>query len=190
MRWNELIAAHRRIYGSPYIGAPALGWLFYTLCFLSVLKLLPPFLDASNRAFVIGAMPLLSILSSLTLGVWLLRYMAATSVIMSGFLGCALCALALWAVPGNPVAALVLGACLGLVQGASFAAVAQLNTAPEDRALANGGLAQMGNLGNTAGTPVFLLVIGFAGFAGFMLGMALAFVLGALLHLGLSRRRA
>lgn len=189
VRWVELITAHRRIYGSAYIGAPALGWLFYTLCFVSVLTLLPGHLDPSERAFVIGAMPLLSILSSLTFGVWLLRFMPATGVVILGFTGCAGCALLLWLLPGNAVPALALGASLGLVQGASFAAVAQLNAAPEDRALANGGLAQMGNLGNTAGTPLFLALIGVAGYAGFAIGMACVFLVGALIHLWLARQR-
>ncbi len=186
---RDLITAHRRIYTSATIGAPALGWLFYTACFVSVLTVLPPFLDPAHRAVVLGAMPLLSILSSLTLGVWLLRYIKAVSVVITGFLGCALCAALLWLVPGHAGFALALGASLGLVQGASFAAVAQLNAAPEDRALANGGLAQMGNLGNTTGTPLMVAIIAAAGYGGLVGTLVVLFLGGAAIHLLLAARR-
>jgi len=189
VRLTELIQAHARIYRSPFIGAAAWGWLFYTACFVSVLTLLPPYLPPDSRAFVIGAMPLLSILSSLTLGVWLLRWMPAAAVVTLGFALCAGCAAGLAVVPGSPVAALALGAAIGLVQGASFAAVPQLNAAQEDRALANGGLAQMGNLGNTLGTPVMLGVIGWQGYGGFMGALAALYLCGGVLHLALGRQR-
>ncbi len=190
VRLAELVTAHRRIYGSPHIGAPAMGWLFYTICFVSVLTVLPPFLDPAERAVIIGAMPLLSILSSLTLGVWLLRHIRATSVVILGFAACAACAAALWAVPGHALAALALGASLGLVQGASFAAVAQLNAAAEDRALANGGLAQMGNLGNTTGTPLMVGIIATAGYGGLTAALGVLFLCGACVHLFLRWKRA
>jgi len=185
----DLIRAHGRIYSSARIGAPAIGWLFYTICFVSVLTVFPPYVAPELRALVIGGMPLMSILSSLTLGVVLLRYMAATSVVIIGFLACALCAAALWALPGHPVIALMLGGSLGLVQGASFAAVPQLNAAPEDRALANGGLAQMGNLGNTSGTPIMVVVLGLLGYGGMMGVLTLIFLGGAVAHFALSLRR-
>ncbi|MEM1386181.1 MAG: MFS transporter [Pseudomonadota bacterium] len=186
---SMLARAHLRLYGSARIGAAAWGWLFYTICFLSLLTLIPPYIDESQRAFVVGAMPLMSILSSLTLGVWLLRRITAAQVVMLGFVLSAGTALALVGAPGQPTLALLLGASLGLVQGASFAAVAELNAAPEDRALANGGLAQMGNLGNTIGTPLMLWVVTMAGYAGFMAAIALVLLLGAVVHILLSARR-
>ena len=185
----DLIQAHRRIYTSPRIGAPALGWLFYTACFVSVLTVFPPYLPPHLRAFVIGAMPLMSILSSMTLGVYLLRYIQAVTVVMIGFGTCAVFAALLWLFPGQPVLALALGAGLGLVQGASFAAVAQLNATPSDRALANGGLAQMGNLGNTTGTPLMVAIIAGAGYGGLMLALIVLFSGGLLVHLLLRWRR-
>ncbi|MDJ0825494.1 MAG: MFS transporter [Rhodobacter sp.] len=186
---GELVRAHGRIYRSARIGAPALGWLFYTACFVSVLTVFPPFVAAEWRAIVAGAMPLMSILSSLTLGVLLLRYIEAVSVVMIGFGVCAGFSVILWAMPGQPALALGLGAGLGLVQGASFAAVAQLNERAEDRALANGGLAQMGNLGNTSGTPIMVAVIGGAGYGGLMWALAALFLAGAAVHLRLRARR-
>ncbi len=188
-RLAELAQAHRRIYADPAIGAPAWGWLFYTSSFVSILTVLPPFLPEGARAFTIGAMPLMSILSSMTLGVWLLRRTSAVRVIELGFVLCAALTGALLLLPGSPVLALALGAALGLVQGASFAAVPQLVPALPDRALANGGLAQTGNLGNTTGVPLMLAVIGVAGYAGLMTVLCLLFLVGALVHWLLDRRR-
>ena len=65
----------------------------------------------------------------------------------------------------------------------------ELNPATEDRALANGGLAQMGNLGNTFGTPILLAVLSVAGYGGMMVLLTVIFVLGGALHLWLGQRR-
>ncbi len=186
---REVVTAHRRIYTSPSIGAPALGWLFYTICFLSALTLLPPFIDPEWRTFVVGAMPLVSIISSMTLGVMLLRTLAAWKVVVFGFILSAWAIGALIMFPGDPYAAIALGAAIGLVQGATFAAVPQLNEAAEARSLANGGLAQMGNLGNTIGTPIMLTVIASSGYGGFMTVLLLLFIVGGAAHMWLSTKR-
>lgn len=186
---QELLGAHRRIYSSVRIGASAFGWLFYTACFVSVLTVLPPFLDESVRAFVLGAMPLASILVSLTLGVWLLRHISAVAVVVLGFLACAACAVCLWIWPGDPRGALALGLGLGLVQGASFASVPELNATAQDRALANGGMAQLGNLGNTLGTPLMVAIIAGFGYGGMMSSLLVLFLCGAAVHLLLQARR-
>lgn len=186
---QELLRAHQRIYCSSRIGAPALGWLFYTVCFVSVLTVLPPFLSEASRTATLGAMPLLSILSSLTLGMFLLRYVSAVTVVVTGFLICAgvTVLLAVW--PGLPVLALCLGAALGLVQGATFASVSQLTPDVSGRALANGGLAQMGNIGNTAGTPLMVAVIGVMGYGGLIWTLAVLLLAGAVVHLALAAAR-
>lgn len=187
---RALIGRHVAIYRSPFLAAPAIGWLFYTLSYVSILTLLPRFLDPNIRLIVIGAMPLVSIASSLILGVWLLRHISAVRVMQIGFAGAALSALALALAPGDPVICLVLATALGLVQGAGFAAVPELNAAPAGRAQANGALAQTGNIGNTLGTPLLLAVIGVAGHTGFMLVAAGLLTAGALGQVLLARRRA
>ena len=95
----------------------------------------------------------------------------------------------LWAMPGSPVLFLALGATLGLVQGSGFSVVPQLNQTLDDRALANGGMAQAGNLGNTVGTPLMVGVIAVAGYGGLMIMLCLLFLAGAGVHLALQRRR-
>lgn len=185
----HLLRQHITIYRSPYIGAAGVGWLFYTLCFVSLLTLLPKFIEPNIRAFVIGAMPLVSIASSMLLGVWLLRSMPATRVIEIGFLASSLFALTLIAAPGHPALCLALAAALGLVQGASFAAVPQLNEAANDCAAAYGSMAQTGNIGNTFGTPMLAAIIASFGHTGAMLAVGALFFLGLITHLWLGHRR-
>lgn len=160
--WPSLTTIARRhitVYTSPFIAAPALGWLFYTLSFVSLLTILPTMVEPHTRAFVASAMPIASIVSSLTIGNFMLRHVSAVIVIMSGFA----CAIALvlvfvWIGP-NAMLFIAIFAALGLVQGASFAAVPELNATVENRALANGGIAQTGNIGNGLGTPALLAVL-------------------------------
>ncbi|MGA9435656.1 MAG: MFS transporter [Roseobacter sp.] len=186
---RQVLRDHVKIYASPTISAPAFGWLFYTFCFVSILTVLPPFLEPAYRAAVMGAIPLASIAVSMTLGVALLRVMSAVNVILLGFAGSALAMLWLWMLPGDAVACLFLAGAMGLVQGASFAAVPQLNGTPAHQAQANGAMAQMGNLGNTLGTPVMALVLGGLGYAALPVVAGAAFICGAVVHVVLALRR-
>ena len=155
---GDILRRHITAYTSPFLAAPALGWLFYTLTFVSMLTILPTMTDPAQRAFVAAAMPLASIVSSMTIGNMLLGHLKAVSVIIAGF-ALAICLMLVFLVTG-PGAWLFIAifAALGLVQGATFAAVPQLNASLPDRALANGGIAQTGNLGNALGTPAMLAV--------------------------------
>jgi predicted MFS family arabinose efflux permease len=185
-----ILRDHVAIYRSPRISAAGLGWLFYTFCFVSVLTVLPPFLDPSERAFVTGAMPLASIASSMTIGVWALRRISAVSVVICGFGFSMVCMIWLGIDPANAYACIALAAALGLIQGASFAAVPQLNHTAETQVQANGAMAQMGNVGNTIGTPI--MVVGLAGF-GYMalpVFVGVALLMGLLVHLFLRRLRS
>ncbi|MFW8634311.1 MFS transporter [Cribrihabitans pelagius] len=189
-RLAALPALHLPVYRSPWVAAPGLGWLFYTCCFVAVLTVIPAYIPEAQRAFVLGMMPLASIAVSMTLGVALLRHMAAVRMVQLGFLLCAAAALWLWAAPGLPAACIALAAAMGLVQGGSFAAVPQLNASAADRAGASGALAQMGNLGNTIGTPLMVLALAAGGFGGMMAVLLALFLSGAAVHLLLTLRRA
>ncbi len=183
-----ILRRHVSIYRSPFTSAPGIGWLFYTLSFVSTLTLLPPFIDPEIRLAIIGALPLVSIISSLVIGVRLLKYVSPVGVMQIGFSAAAGCALALMIAPGQPVLCLLLAASLGLVQGAGFAAVPDLNASAEDRAQANGALAQTGNIGNTIGTPLLLAIIAATGHTGFMVAVAVLLCAGAASQAGLAAR--
>jgi len=188
-KMTELPALHLSIYRSPRISAPASGWIFFTMCFVSILTVMPTFIDPAIRALVIGAMPLASIVVSLTLGVWLLRYIAAVQVVQLGFAVAAIAMLWLGAMPGSPGGCMLLAAGMGLVQGASFAAVPELNNSTDTRAEANGAMAQAGNLGNMIGTPILVWVIGFFGHNGLAWVTGTFFLMGLGVHAWLATRR-
>ena len=125
----------------------------------------------------------------MTLGVGLLRLFRAVEVVIFGFGFSALAVFWLWASPAAPAACLALAAAMGLIQGSSFAAVAQLNTTPETQAQANGAMAQMGNLGNTLGTPVMALALAQWGYVSLPVLAGAAFLMGLTLHLFLDACR-
>lgn len=186
---RTILMHHATIYRSACIAAPGLGWLFYTFCFVSVLTVLPPFLSETSRAWVMGAMPLASIASSMTLGVLLLRYISAVNVVMIGFGSCAACVLWLFIVPAGPAACVALAACMGLIQGASFAAVPQLNDTATAQAQSNGAMAQMGNLGNTIGTPIIVAALALMGYAALPIFVGGALIAGLCVHFALGQMR-
>mgnify|MGYP000299380349 CR=1 FL=1 len=123
-----------------------------------------------------------------------LARLAAFRLVQAGFCVAILASFGLWATWGTGVFeacfALLLAAALGIVQGASFASLAQINPAAEDRARGAGAIAQLGNLGTTCGTPLLALIMaeaGAAGLAGFLIGFS---ALGVAIHSWQARRRA
>ena len=188
---ESLLAAHRAIYASPWLAAPATGFVCYTVTYVAVLTLLPAQMGDMG-GFIGVAMPLVSIAVSLSLGVWLLGRMPAVQLVQGGFAAAILAAFGLWLAWGGALAvgfALGIAASLGIVQGASFAALAQLNPEAEDRAKAAGAIAQLGNLGTTTGTPMLVWATekaGATGLAMFLIGFS---ALGILIHAVQTRRR-
>lgn len=190
---RAVLANHPRIYASPFIAAPALGWFFYTLTFVALLTVLPPYLPDASRTTLSFWMPIAGIIVSLTLGAQLLRRMSAVTIIQLGLAAAAASALLMWLMPGAFLPPVCLFGSLGLVQGASFTAIPQLNPDPADQALANGALAQMGNLGNLLGTPILLAMttpMGWdMGFDGAILFALVAYAGCAAVHFHAAARR-
>jgi predicted MFS family arabinose efflux permease len=188
--WRE----HLAIYRSPRIAAPATGFVFYTLLYVALLTLYPPLLPAPFGSIAALAMPLLSIAVSLTLGIWLLGRLGPVRLVQGGFAVALLAAPALALAGAAPAvalaAALVLAAALGLVQGASFAAIPALNPEPADRARAAGAIAQLGNVGTTLGTPLLALLVAATGPAAAALFAAPLCAAGIAIHAWQARRRA
>ncbi|MEO8241195.1 MAG: MFS transporter [bacterium] len=188
-----LFRQHLAIYASPFLGAPAMGFVCYTVTYVALLTLLPAAATPGWGGFVAVAMPLLSIVTSLTLGVWLLSRMAAVRVVQSGFALGIVASVALWLFWGSGLmetaAILLLSVAVGLMPGPSFAAMAQLNPSAEDRARASGAIAQLGNLGTTTGTPVMAIILAKTGVTGLSLFLATVYALGILIHALQARRR-
>lgn len=189
----SLAQQHLAIYRSPKLAAPAMGFVFYTVTYVAILTLLPGAVQGDWSKFVAVAMPLVSIIVSLTLGVWLLGQMPAFRVVQFGFALAILAAILLWMFWGQGTAqaaiACLLSSAMGIVQGASFASIPQLNAKQADRALAAGGIAQLGNLGTTTGTPALALILAHAGPTGLMLFLVVFSALGILVHSMQAARR-
>lgn len=186
----SVLRQHVEAYRSPNLAAPAVGWLFYTMTFVALLAVLPDLLPPDDRAAVATLMPLVSIAVALVAVSALLSVFSAVAITVFGFLASALVVLLFFA--SVPLAAVSIGvfAVLGLVQGASFAAVPELNTTNETRALANGALAQAGNIGNLVGTPLLLATLGVGGHGGMLLAVATLYLAGGAAHILMARARA
>ena len=184
-----VVRRHRTTYASPSIAAPALGWLFYTFTFVALTTVLPQLVPPEERTLTATLMPLASIAVSLTFGIALLRSMSAVGVVLLGLALSAAAAALMIATGVTAWGSIALLGTLGLVQGASFAAIPDLNPAPNDQALANGGMAQMGNLGNLAGTPVLLWALGAGGVTTTMGLAVISYAAAFALHVVLARKR-
>ncbi len=166
------------IYRSPRRIAPALGFVFHTLTFLALLTYLPRFLGPWTGPIL----PLIALIGTFGAG-FLARAMATQRILFLGFTGGATMMVLLLLVPESLRLAVVvpLFIVIGLVPGASFALVPELNAESADQALSNGAMAQMGNVGTAISTPLFALTLG----AGLM-GPALLFCALSLAGLSVS----
>lgn len=190
---GNLLAQHAAIYLSPRLSAPAMGFCCYTFLYVAVLTLLPPQTPETHRALIAAGMPLVSIAVSLTLGVLLLGRMSAVRLVQTGYLVAIPGFLILWAFwgqgAGMVAGGFILSGALGIVQGASFAAIPELNATADDRARAAGAVAQLGNLGTTTGTPVLAALLAVSGASGLALAAITLCAIGIALHSLQARRR-
>ena len=184
-----VLVAHKRAYTSPWISAPGAGWLVYTLTFVSLLALLPDRLPPQHAEWAAGLMPLVSIIVSLCFVPLLLRRLSSVSIVMLGFGLASALVLGNFLLNLDVLFVVSLFGVLGLVQGASFSAVPEINKTPEDQALAYGVMAQAGNTGNLLGTPLLLLVSTQWGDNLMYLFIAAIYLVGVLVHRVLSTRR-
>ncbi|MGR3805893.1 MFS transporter [Marinibacterium profundimaris] len=187
-RFGDVMGNLGRALRSPFVAAPGVAWLFYTLTFLALLAVLPDRLPPESRAPIVAAMPLLGTGVALLLVPVLLRHVAASWLTIAGFAAAA----ALVPVMGGvsvAVLCLTLYPVLGLVQGAGFAAVPELNLSDEGRAMGYGLMAQTGNIGNLAGTPLLLAVMGRGGEPALIWVVTGIYICACVVLLALHRRR-
>ena len=161
------VAIHRRIYARLVTVAPALGFVFYTFLFVALVALLPV---ALGRPGLAVTLPLVTLLTTL-MGGAACRWLAPHRVVAAGHAG-TLAGLAA-ETAGIPAGVILAFAAMGLVPGASFAAIPALNPDPRDRARATGAIAQLGNLGTVTGTPILAALLAWGGGTA-LLGAAMA----------------
>lgn len=147
--WPE----HRAIYGSARLSAPALGFLWHTLFFISILAVLPAAVGAPWTA---PLLPLLALAGTFGAGL-LARRHEPLGIAVAGFSASVVCAGLMLLVPEGASrvgAMLALMVLVGLVPGACFAAVPRLSADEASRARGFGALAQLGNVGTGLSTPI------------------------------------
>ena len=171
------LAEHRIIYSTPRLLIPGGGFVWYTVLFIALLAVLPVALNLP--VWTITTLPLVSIAGTLGGGV-LGRRLTPDRLVIAGFLlTIAASALVYLASPAIwPL--FVLFFVMALIPAASFAAIPYFNDSATDRARATGGIAQLGNVGTTTGTPIFVLAFDQAGLGAVCLVMAgfCVFVIG------------
>jgi len=145
------LSDHLMIYRTPSLFAPALGHGIYALMFLALVTYVP---GALSAPWLSPVLPLVGLIGSLGAGV-LARVVSPGLLVSGGFAAmAALFALVALAGPLAPWVAIIALTVSGVVAGGGFAAVPWLNPGEADRALSNGALAQLGNIGTFAGTPI------------------------------------
>lgn len=174
---------HLETYSTLPVALPGVGFVFYTITFVALLTFLP---QALGRPALALSLPLISLAATLGAGL-LCRRISPDRVALLGFvmgLGATLGMGFGWA--WMPELAFV---ALGLVPGASFAAIPWFNHTDATRARATGAIAQMGNLGTTTGTPIFAALLATGGLPAILWGLGL-FCLGGGLVLGVLGRKS
>jgi MFS family permease len=184
----SILRRHMTAYATPGIATPALAWLCYTLTFVSVLTALPLLTGDAAPTWLAAIAPLVSIAVALTVGVAILSRHPAQPVVTLGFALCAGVAVAILGMGFTTVTVLALFASMALVQSAGFAVVPQINADAQSRAMANGALAQMGNLGNLSGTPLLIALYQGAPLFGPFLFLITAYGGGVMITWVLGRR--
>ena len=179
------VAAHKAIYTTPRLLVPGLGHGLYTIFFVALVTFVPVVLERP-QLFVV--LPVAGLVGTFLAGL-LAQRLGPARVAQAGFALSGLLFAALPVLPDGLAATMVILAMLasGLIPGASFAAVPHLNASMEDRARANGGLAQLGNVGTFSGVPIMALLLPW-GLAGIMAFTVAACALGLIATLALYRR--
>ena len=163
---RSIVEAHRSIYTTPRLMVPGVGHGLYTIYFVALVTFLP---EVLGRPFLFVVLPVAGLIGTFLAG-FLARGLGPARVVMAGYVlsGSLFTAMAL--IPSlAPALCIVAMLCSGLIPGGSFAAVPALNEGLADRARANGGMAQLGNVGTFAGVPIMaaLLPWGLGGLMGF-----------------------
>lgn len=178
----RVISLHIQTYSSLRICLPGLGFVFYTVTFVALLTFLPLALARPELALTL---PLISLVATLGAGL-LCKRIAPDRVVLAGFLLGFGASLGLAA--GLPFAPELAFVALGLVPGASFAAIPHFNASAGAQSRATGAIAQLGNLGTTTGTPIFAALLSQSGLAGVLVGLGGFCLAGALVVFWLGQR--
>ena len=179
-----LLASHLAVWTRARLMAPGLGHGLYTSLFIALVTFLPAALGAP---WLSPLLPLTNLAGTFAAG-FAAKRIAPAALVSGGFAASA-AGFALLTATGSAWVALATMGATGVVAGAGFAAVPWLNPDRADQARANGGIAQLGNVGTFSGTPLLGAALT-AGGAAAMLGLATTICLVGALTTHLAYRAA
>ncbi|PTX55757.1 putative MFS family arabinose efflux permease [Litoreibacter ponti] len=151
---------HRIIYSTPKLLIPGAGFVWYTMLYIALLAVLP--LALGLPVWVITALPLISIAGTIAGGI-IAKRMTPSRLVTIGFALTIAASGLVWVFSAQLWPLFVLFSVMALIPAGSFGAIPYFNESITDRARATGGIAQLGNVGTTLGTPIFVLVFDGAG---------------------------
>lgn len=183
-----LLDAHRQIYTNPSTALPGLCFLWHTLMYLSLLTYLPTIASVEARVAFSTFMPVAGILGTLASGFITQNLVTPQVGCLAGLLGSTVAMIVLGFVGPEhasffPLSLLTMVSA-GVVAGSVFAMVPAINSSAQNQARANGAIAQMGNVGTSAGTPLYAFTLagfGFIGLAGLTVGLGILGIAVALI---------
>ncbi|MXQ07069.1 MFS transporter [Alphaproteobacteria bacterium GH1-50] len=170
---QSFLARHIAIYRNPRLFAPAAAFFTHTIVFLGMLTFLPSVLGP----WVGPILPLVALVGTFGAGI-LARYMPPRTILLAAFLVSSVGMLLAIVLPetARAVTVLAMFGAVGLVPGAALAAVPGLNEKTADQALANGAIAQLGNVGTATSVPLvaWATTFGYPGIATVYAGISLS----------------
>ena len=152
-----VMEAHRAIYTTPRLMVPGIGHGCYTIFFVALVTFLP---DMLERPYLFSILPIAGLIGTFLAG-FLAQGLGPGRVVLAGYALSGTLFTAMVVAPQDlqPLLAILAMTCSGLIPGGSFAAVPALNGSMADRARANGGIAQLGNVGTFAGVPIMAALL-------------------------------
>ncbi|MGL4766775.1 MAG: MFS transporter [Formosimonas sp.] len=164
-----LLERHKHIYGQFNTVLPSLVFICYTSMYVALMTFLPQ-LGGGTDAWVMVALPLISIAGAFIAGALVQNGLSSPNMVKLAF---AFVLLSVAALAVADAQGWNLNACkmavflgMGLQQGAIYGMIPYLAKSSEQQAQSIAAIAQMGNLGSTAGPPLFALAFGAGASAG------------------------
>lgn len=171
----RFVAEHLIIYRTPAFVIAGGGFVFYTLLYIALIAVLPAYLGLHPTQT--AALPLVSLIGTFGAG-FLARYHAPPLITLIGFAAVGFSLIGVFASP-SLFSASVLFLSAGLIPGGCFATIPYFNASTADRVRATGAIAQLGNVGTTLGTPLFVFAAAIGGLIG-VVGTGLACVVSGI----------
>ncbi len=163
------IKQHKEVYGRIGSALPSMLFMTYTMVYLAFLTYIPMLFQqrygvgsSLERVLIVG-MPLLSLGGTLISGIALrCKRVSPFTILTSAYLGMII-TVGFLMIPSSATLFTLAALCFvtgsGVLQSTIFGIIPYLSDNPTTHAYANGGIAQMGNMGTTLGAPIFAILL-------------------------------